>query len=155
MRIREAIAADIPALVSIGRRTWPEAYAFAGPDYIEDGLRRWWSPAAVAQSLADTTVLVAASGDDLVGVGNLDRRGPVPIIWKLYVLPSAQGTGAGSALIEALIALAGDRPVRLEYADGNTRAARFYAARGFAEIGREPGERPGWPGTVWLEHPAT
>ena len=37
--------------------------------------------------------------------------------------------------------------------DGNDRAARFYARHGFREIGREPGERPGWPMCVWLERP--
>ena len=42
--------------------------------------------------------------------------------------------------------------VRLEYVDGNERAAGFYSAKGFAELRREPGERPGWPESVWMEH---
>ena len=48
---------------------------------------------------------------------------------------------------------AAGRPVRLEYVDGNARAARFYARQGFTEIRREPGEEPGWPDTVWVEKP--
>ena len=50
------------------------------------------------------------------------------------------------------MAVPGGRRVRLEYVDGNERAAAFYAARGFVELRREPGERPGWPESVWMEH---
>ena len=92
-------------------------------------------------------------GDQVVGVGNIDLRGDVPIIWKLYVLPSAQASGVGSALLAALLTCvpAGTEAVRLEYLDGNERAAAFYAAKGFTELRREPGEQPGWPDTVWVE----
>jgi hypothetical protein len=31
-------------------------------------------------------VLVAVGGGEVVGVGNIDVRGDVPVIWKLYVL---------------------------------------------------------------------
>jgi GNAT superfamily N-acetyltransferase len=153
MRIRTAGTADIDGIIAIGQQTWPVTYGFAGPDYVAHGLATWWSAEATARTLADTTVLVAADGDDLIGVGNIDLRGPIPIIWKLYVVPPAQGTGAGSALMSALLEYADGRPVRLEYVDGNARAARFYANHGFIEIRREPGEEPGWPDTVWVEKP--
>jgi hypothetical protein len=50
---------------------------------------------------------------------------------------------------------AGTRSVRLEYLDGNERAAAFYAAKGFTELRREPAERPGWPDAVWVERRMT
>jgi GNAT superfamily N-acetyltransferase len=150
MEIRTAVPADIDGIMAIGQQTWPATYGFAGPDYVAHGLATWWSAEATAQTLKDTTVLVAVDGEELIGVGNIDRRGPVPIIWKLYVVPTAQGTGAGSALLSSLVTYA-DGPVRLEYVDGNERAARFYARHGFVEIRREPGEEPGWPDTVWVE----
>jgi GNAT superfamily N-acetyltransferase len=153
MEIREAVATDIDGIMAIGQQTWPATYGFAGPDYVAHGLATWWSAEATARTLADTTVLVAADGDRLIGVGNIDLRGPIPIIWKLYVVPPAQGTGAGSALLSALVKHADGRAVRLEYVDGNERAGRFYAAHGFVEIRREPGEEPGWPDTVWVEKP--
>ncbi|WP_051367298.1 GNAT family N-acetyltransferase [Hamadaea tsunoensis] len=154
VKIRVAVADDVPAIISVGRRTWPETYGFAGSEYIAHGLATWWSPEAVERSLANTVVLVAGSGDEIVGTGNIDLRGDVAIIWKLYVVPAAQGTGTGSALITSLIGYAGSRPVRLEYLDGNTRAARFYAAQGFAEIFREPSGHEGWPATIWAERTA-
>ncbi|GIE98460.1 GNAT family N-acetyltransferase [Paractinoplanes rishiriensis] len=153
MRIRDASAGDVEAIVAIGQRTWPATYAFAGPDFIADGLATWWSAAAIERSLRDTTMLVADGGEGLLGVGNIDLRGPAPIIWKLYVVPESQGTGAGSALIAELLARAPGRAVRLEYTDGNERAARFYASRGFTELRRDPPEQAGWPEIVWMERP--
>ena len=155
MTVRLAVEGDLSAIQEIGRETWPATYAFAGADYIANGLATWWSDGALRRSLRDTIVLVAIEGDQAVGVGNLDVRGDVPIIWKLYVRPGTQGTGVGSALLAALIEQAppGCRAVRLEYVDGNERAAGFYAAHGFVELRREPGEQPGWPDTVWVERP--
>lgn len=152
VEIRDATEDDIDAIIGIGHRTWPSAYGFAGDEYVRSGLATWWSTAAIERSLRDTTVLVAAEGPELVGIGNIDLRGDVPIIWKLYVVPESQGTGAGKALMAALLGRAPGRPVRLEYVDGNDRAARFYERRGFTELRREPGEREGWPETVWMEH---
>ncbi|GAA0558079.1 hypothetical protein GCM10010172_46390 [Paractinoplanes ferrugineus] len=152
MLIRGAGDEDVDAIVAVGQLTWPATYAFAGDEYVREGLDTWWSAAAIARSLRDTTVLVAVDeAGVIVGVGNIDLRGDVPIIWKLYVRPASQGTGAGSALLAALLARATDLPVRLEYVDGNEPAARFYAGRGFTELRREPGDRPDWPDTVWLE----
>lgn len=151
--IRPATANDVAAIQEIGHKTWPATYSFAGNDYIAAGLAAYWSREALLRSLDDTAVLVAADGDGVVGVGNLDVRGDVPVIWKLYVLPHLQGSGIGSALLAELLnrAPAGTESVRLEYVDGNERAAAFYAAKGFTELRREPGEQPEWPETVWME----
>ena len=154
MRIRPATTADIPAIITIGHRTWPQTYAFAGPDYIAHGLTTWWSPEAVERSLHNTTVLIAENDNGPLGTGNIDLRAATAMIWKLYVVPEAQGTGAGSALLTELVRLAADAPVRLEYTHGNERAARFYATHGFVELRREPSDQPGRPDTVWLERPA-
>ncbi|SNY45066.1 GNAT family N-acetyltransferase [Paractinoplanes atraurantiacus] len=151
MRIRPATASDIAAIAEVGAKTWPLTYAFAGTDYIAHGLATWWSPHAIARSLTTTDVLVAETEPStVIGTGNIDLRGETAIIWKLYVLPPAQGTGAGHALITALTDRAPGRTVQLEYTDGNHRAARFYAAHGFTELRREPSGTPGWPDTVWL-----
>jgi len=153
MLIRQARRADIPALRLLGEATWQVAYEFAGPDYIAHGPDQWWTEQALLDCLRDTTVFVADQDGQVLGVGNLDVRGTVPVIWKRYVHPSTQGTGLGSALLAQLIAAAplDATSVRLEYVAGNEPAAAFYRAKGFLEIGTEPGERAGWPGTVWVE----
>jgi len=64
-------------------------------------------------------------------------------IWWLGVLPEAQGTGVGSALLraaEALAHAAGARIVVVETSssDALARARRFYAAQGYAACGHVP-----------------
>ncbi|WP_250005542.1 GNAT family N-acetyltransferase [Actinoplanes sp. M2I2] len=151
IEIRKAGPDDIEAIISVGQRTWPTTYGFAGPEYVAKGLETWWSTEAIRRSLENTTVLVAEEDGSVMGTGNIDLRGEAPIIWKLYVVPEAQGRGVGSALIKELFGYADGRPVRLEYTDGNAPAADFYAAHGFVEIRREADERPGWPAAVWVE----
>lgn len=150
--IRLAAESDVAAIAVIGHITWSATYWFASADYVRTGLDRWWSREALLASMRDTTVLVATDGDEAVGVGNIDLRGETPVIWKLCVLPHAQGTGVGSALMAALLGKAPvGAPVRLQYVEGNERAAAFYATKGFTIVGREAGEQPGWPRSVWVE----
>ena len=151
VKIRRAHQDDIEGIVSVGRQTWPTTYEFAGAEYVADGLATWWSADAIKRSLEATTVLVADSGNAIVGTGNIDLRPETAVIWKLYVVPDAQGAGVGSALLTELVGVAGGRPVQIEYTDGNARAARFYAAHGFVEVRREPNDQPSWPDAVWLE----
>ena len=58
------------------------------------------------------------------------------------------------ALFETALAAERDT-VHLEYVDGNERATAFYRHHGFTELRREPGDRPDWPETVWVEWRAT
>ena len=154
VEVRRATEADVAAIQAVGHVTWPTTYGFAGDDYVARGLATWWSDDAVRRSLATTSTLVATHDGAVAGVGNLDLHRDPATIWKLYVLPRAQGLGAGSALLRALLDLAGGATVALEYVDGNDRAAAFYASHGFQEVRRHPPEQTGWPETVWMERPA-
>jgi GNAT superfamily N-acetyltransferase len=146
-------ADDVPAIVRVGRAAWPPTYAFAGPEYVAHGLATWWSTGSIKESLATTEYRVVELDGEVVGVGNLDLRPAVPVIWKLYLLPESQGRGVGAALLQSLVdAVPDDRDrVALEYADGNDRAAAFYTRHGFVEVRRESPEQPGWPDLVWVE----
>jgi ribosomal protein S18 acetylase RimI-like enzyme len=71
----------------------------------------------------------------------------------LAVLPRGRGRGAGSALLTAILAGAGD--VSLSVEDGNDRARGMYERAGFVAVGRVGGSdtmlrvRPGsGPGTM-------
>ena len=76
--IRRAVPGDVDGIVTVGRRTWPSTYAFAGAGYVANGLAMWWSPEAVQRSLETTTVLVAEDGAAIVGTGNIDLRPETP-----------------------------------------------------------------------------
>ena len=54
-------------------------------------------------------MLLAWQGDDAEGIGCLPDIGPdIGEIKRIYVEPSHRGTGAGSALLDGLIAAAGE-----------------------------------------------
>ncbi len=153
LEVRRATKTDVDAICEIGRAAWPGTYAFAGQDYVEHGLATWWSAAAVERGLATTTTMVAESEGHVVGMGNVDLRPDVPVIWKLYVHPDHQDKGVGSSLLSALIGAvpAARRTVAIEYIEGNDRAAAVYARHGFVEVRRDPADRPDWPRQVWAE----
>ncbi|WP_408896760.1 GNAT family N-acetyltransferase [Nocardioides sp. R1-1] len=126
--VRPAAAADVEAIVNVGRVTWPAAYtAIAGEDYVSRGLAAWWDPADIAQAVRGGRALVAVAGEQVVGVATYSVADEVLDLWKLYVLPQAQGTGAGSALLTAVVEGPGAaaREIRLAHLDGNDRARAF------------------------------
>jgi len=149
--MRRATPDDNADLIALAEDVWPVAYAYAGSDYAQHTIDTWWNTEANLRSIDQTTMLVAFDGEQIVGMGNIDFRPDVPIIWKLAVHPRYQGWRIGLALLEELIALANQAPVRLAYAEGNEQAARFYASYGFEPIGRNEPEQPGWPGQVRVE----
>lgn len=60
-------------------------------------------------------------------------------LYAMWVDPRARGTGAGRALLEAVIAWAAERGARrliTSVAEGNAAAAVLYATAGFADTGR-------------------
>lgn len=152
LTVRPATGADVEAIVTVGRVTWPAAYtAIAGEDYVRRGLAAWWSPEGIAQAVAGGRTLVAVVQERVVGVATFSVDDGVLDLWKLYVLPDAQGTGAGSALLAAVVDGPGAaaREVRLAHLDGNAPARAFYERHGFVETHRTPDELGG-PDSVWM-----
>jgi GNAT superfamily N-acetyltransferase/chorismate mutase len=108
------------------------------------GWVRSWDPSVFS-------VWVATSPEDeLLGYARFDE------VWldDLYIRPSAQGAGVGSALLDLVKA---QRPTGfcLWVFESNTPARRFYEARGLVELEhtdgwaneeKEPDLRMAWPG---------
>ena len=95
-------------------------------------------PALLNFSSGVTTILACAR---LAGLN------PAGVIWMLYVLPTHQGLGAGSALYEAAIGnlkRAGRRKALLEVLAANENAVAFYRARGWVPEGRRTEHIPGF-----------
>ncbi len=156
---RPATPGDVDAIRRVGHATWPATYAFAGEDYVRDGLERWWSREAMLESMERTVWMVAEECDDegclVVGIGNLDLRPDPPLVAGIYVRPDRQNDRIGERIMSELVALVPPEhaAVRLEFVEGNDRAAGFCARQGFSEVHRETGSKPGWPESVWLERP--
>ncbi|TQK72778.1 ribosomal protein S18 acetylase RimI-like enzyme [Nocardioides sp. SLBN-35] len=155
VHVRPATPADVDAVVAVGHATWPAVYTpIAGEEYVRRGLAEWWSPEGTAQAIAAGRVLVSESDGHVTGVATYSLDGDVVDLWKLYVVPSAQGTGAGAALLDAVVSGpgAGASAIRLAHLAGNDRARAFYEHHGFSETHRTAGELGG-PDSVWMRLP--
>lgn len=151
--VRVATLADLEAVIDIGTTTWWATYPpIAGDDYVVEGLARWWTPESTRPGIEAGRVRVAEESGRPVGMASYSVSGPVIDLWKLYVLPDAQGTGAGSALLASVVEAAAPEQttIRLAHKDGNARARAFYERKGFVETGRSPDEIGG-PDNVWME----
>jgi ribosomal protein S18 acetylase RimI-like enzyme len=97
---------------------------------------RWIAASAAGEGQA-TFIVEPAAG---LAIGVLDSDDPLLAhLYSMWVAPQARGTGAGRALVEAVIAWASERGARTlttSVAEGNAAAARLYAGAGFADTGR-------------------
>jgi ribosomal protein S18 acetylase RimI-like enzyme len=148
-RVRAATPTDAPAVATVHVRSWREAYAGHMPDDLLAGLdvparTRAWAQ-RLAQPRPGTRTLVAVAGGNVVGfVHTGPSRDPGvddPTVLELraiYIDPDALGTGAGAALMRAVLAdaaAAGMSEIRLWVLRDNARARAFYEHFGFAPDG--------------------
>lgn len=130
------------ALVNV--RSWQETYrglmadaVLDAPDFLA-ARERFWTAALTDERYAANRAAVAERDGELVGIA---MSGP-PLdagsswarqLYVLYVHAADHGTGAGSALVEAVIDPA--ESVALWVADPNPRAQAFYRKHGFVADG--------------------
>jgi ribosomal protein S18 acetylase RimI-like enzyme len=141
--IRRARPDDAPALADVKISSWRATYPGMSPDAVLDALR----PDVEAQawrkriSSREDHVFVAERGGALLGyaVSGPSGDGSAPgELHSLYVAPSALGTGAGRALLEAAMSDLVSRGLGeavLWVLAKNARARRFYEREGFATDG--------------------
>jgi ribosomal protein S18 acetylase RimI-like enzyme len=152
IEVRSAELGDVEAVREIGVRTWPVAYGgLASEEFIVDGLAQWWSPEAVERGIRNGITLVAAEGEQLIGMVGLGREGEFWVMWKLYVLPGHQGKGVGKALLDAAIKALpeGTTELLLDVLIANEKAIRFYESHGFGKASRTP-ERDLGDELMWM-----
>jgi len=136
MTVRRARQEEAVILGDIGFAAW-EASAFAEGDagrVDRDRLREEFRGFGVSHA---PTILVAEAGGQALGWGA--REDSNQLISDLWVAPEAQGRGAGSLLLEALVAeiRAAHYPLAaLETLASNARAIGFYQRHGFAVVWR-------------------
>jgi GNAT superfamily N-acetyltransferase len=134
MTIRPCRAADNEAIFAIVNAA-AEAYRDVIP------ADRWHDPYMPMSELEDeiaTGVEFWGYEDDgeLVGVMGIQDVGEVDLIRHAYVLPSLQGRGIGSTLLERLTSDA-TRPLLVGTWTAAEWAIRFYERHGFEPVGRE------------------
>lgn len=136
--IRPAVPDDINAIRSVAHGTWPVAYgAILSPEQLAYMLERMYGhPALEEQFAKGHRFLIAEEGSTVIGFASCEHHYQGAIntrLHKLYVLPRAQGTGAGKALlqvVEAAARSAGDQGIELNVNRFNP-SLQFYLRQGF------------------------
>lgn len=143
--IRAPRADEAIPLAELHLRTWEETYAGAfppsawGPEVREQRINMW---ASICTSPNPNAWFAVAEQDgSLIGLAgsgpSMDDPAPRERqLYFIYLLASAQGSGAGQALLDAVI---GDEPSTLWVLETNPRALAFYVRNGFIADGtRKP-----------------
>lgn len=131
IKIRNANAADIPALETLFLLTRKKNFHWENPDkfQIED----------FRQSTAGETILVAEDREVIVAFVSIWTEDPIPFIHNLFVAPSHQKKGIGQLLIQSLLTR-WPPPYRLKCVAKNQNALAFYQKQGWVKIGEGVGE---------------
>jgi GNAT superfamily N-acetyltransferase len=115
--VRPALADDLPRLAELARSAIAElAVQKGGTVWQRHAARVEPVEAGLEADLADdaTQVLVGTYADAVVGYAVttaevLADQGKLAVVRDLYVEPDARGVGVGAALMEAVLAWAGER----------------------------------------------
>jgi ribosomal protein S18 acetylase RimI-like enzyme len=136
--IRQAESGDEPLLLNIRLEALSEAPEAFGSTLDRERARtlsdwqKWLSPSA-------TFLLETDTGPEGLAAGVPDSTDPVVVhLMAMWVHPALRGSGAASALVQAVLVWAerrGATSVRLNVIEGNDRARRLYERHGFQATG--------------------
>jgi GNAT superfamily N-acetyltransferase len=162
LTIRSAFAADIPAIAAIHVAGWQATYRGILPDALLDSLSVEQRIALWTDWIAGDRVhtLVASTDSGVIGFTRLCPAQPLASpppnsaeVSHLYIHPSSQKIGAGSALFAQALELArseGYGVLLLWVLEVNERARRFYERFGLQPDGARRTD-PGFLGNDAVE----
>jgi GNAT superfamily N-acetyltransferase len=144
LTIRPARVEDVAQMAQVNVRCWQETYRGLMPDSVLDdpdflaARERFWTAALTDERYRDNRAAVAERDDELIGIAMSGPPLDAAAVWArqlyvLYVYAAEHGTGAGQALMEAVIDPA--QSAALWVADPNPRAQAFYRKHGFVADG--------------------
>jgi GNAT superfamily N-acetyltransferase len=131
-------------MAGVDVRCWQETYRALMPDAVLDdpGLpaarERMWAAVLTGERYGRNRVAVAVRNAELIGIAMSGPAENAAAVWTrqlyvLYVYAADHGTGAGQALLDAVINPA--ESAALWVADPNPRAQAFYRKHGFVADG--------------------
>ena len=142
--VRPARLADVVPMAHVIVRCWQETYRGLMPDEVLDDpefpsrRERFWTAVLTEERYRANRVAVAERDGGLIGVAMSgppldDEPAWTRQLYILYVLAAQHGTGAGSALLAAVVERG--ESAGLWVADPNPRAQAFYRKQGFVADG--------------------
>ena len=145
MIIRQLPKEELTKVQSIAHRTWPSTFAnILSPEQI-DYMLNWMYDLKMLESQLEKghTFLLAEEDGKELGFAGFElnyAEGPKAKLHKIYLLPEAQGKGAGKALILEVAdraRKADQKSLLLNVNKYNQRAIDFYLRMDFQEIYKE------------------
>lgn len=146
--VRPLLPDDAPAyreLMLAAYAESPDAFTSTAEERAGEPISYWLS--RIGRPDSGTLALGAYAGEQLVGSVALERERKPKTAHKalligMVVKPAQRRSGAGRALIAALLAHAARQPgllrINLTVTEGNQAAIRLYESVGFSHWGREP-----------------
>ena len=133
-------------MARVNVRCWQETYRGLMSDAVLDdpgfvaARERFWTAALTDERYRENRVAVAERDGELIGIAMSGPPLDAESAWArqlyvLYVYVDEHGTGAGPALLAAVVAP--DESVALWVADPNPRAQAFYRKHGFVADGAD------------------
>ncbi|MCW2814554.1 MAG: family acetyltransferase [Nocardioides sp.] len=154
--VRTATLDDLDAVLAVGHACWWATYEpIAGADHVERGLATWWTPETNRPAIEAGRVLVAEVDDRVLAMASSSLVDDHVVVWRLYVLPEAQGLGIGTRLLDAVEAAAPAQAVglRLSHLEGNDKARDYYVRQGFVATGERVPGALGGPDDLTMRRP--
>lgn len=130
---RRATPDDGPAIRAVAAAGWRDTYAdLLKPETIEAFIDRAYSAERVKARVSQDHVYVVDGPDGIIAFADaLERDDHLELI-AIYALPDRRGQGAGTALLDMLVALFPDQDISADVVDGNRKGEVWYERRGFA-----------------------
>lgn len=157
IRVRQATPADATGMAKVHVESWRETYRGVMPDDLLDAedfvawREHFWNAALTDPQYKENRVAVAERGEEIVGIA---MSGPAPDadtqLYLIYLMQSAQGSGAGQALLDAVVDPS--ETTTLWVADPNPRTQAFYRRNHFQANG-EAKEEDGVREIRMIRHP--
>jgi len=144
LTIRAPGVEDVAEMARVIVRCWQETYRGLVSDAVLDdpgfvtARERFWTAALTDERYRENRVAVAERDGRLVGIAMAGPPLDAAAAWQrqlyvLYVYAAQHGTGAGAALLDAVVDP--DESAALWVADPNSRAQAFYRKHGFVADG--------------------
>jgi ribosomal protein S18 acetylase RimI-like enzyme len=136
MDVRPATREDVAAIEAVARAAFEAAYGFLAHETREALLAAAYDPAHLRELVTrEDAHLLVADADEVIGFALARQEWADELaLLRLYVHPDHWGEGAGSALLDAVAAVAADREVarvRARVLAKNYVARPFFESRGF------------------------